>query len=130
MLYALCNDRTTPAFQAGLFPPSYIISAFCGLGNHMLRGKIKEIGCDLLVDAQLTRVDKPNGRSRPIRIECACRRWFRAAACKVLSGLLAALVMVQKSAHGCVVFLQRKGFSIMSVDIENAFNRHTLSRYL
>ena len=33
MLYALCNDRTTPAFQAGLSPPSPIISAFCALGN-------------------------------------------------------------------------------------------------
>ena len=83
MLYALCNDRTTPAFQAGLSPPSPIISAFCALGNRMLLGKIKGIGRDLLVGARLTLIDKPDGGSRPIRIECACRRWFSAAACKV-----------------------------------------------
>ena len=83
MLYALCNDRTTPAFQAGLSPPSPITSAFCALGNRMLLGKIKGIGCDLLVGARLTLIDKSNGGSRPIRIECACRRWFSAAAYKV-----------------------------------------------
>ena len=27
MLYALCNDRATPDFQAGLTPPSSLISA-------------------------------------------------------------------------------------------------------
>ena len=41
MLYALCNDRATPNFQAGLTPPSSIITAFCTLGNDMLLGKIK-----------------------------------------------------------------------------------------
>ena len=70
MLYALCNDRTTPAFQAGLSPSSPIICAFCALGNRMLLGKIKGIGRDLLVGARLTLIDKPDGGSRSIRIEC------------------------------------------------------------
>ena len=83
MLYALCNDRATPAFQAGLSPPSSIISALCALGNRMLLGKIKGIGRDLFVGARLTLINKLDGGSRPIRIECACRRWFSAAACKV-----------------------------------------------
>ena len=61
-------------FQAGLSPPSSVIPAFCALGNRMFLGKIKGIGRDLLVGARLTLIDKPDGGSRPIRIECACRR--------------------------------------------------------
>ena len=133
MLYALCNDRTTPAFQAGLSPPSPIISAFCALGNCMLLGKIKGIGRDLLVGARLTLIDKLDGGSKTIRIECACRRWFSAAACKVAmltkGPHLRRLQLGGGLSHGAGIgarmgglFLQREVFSVMSVDIENAFD--------
>ena len=133
MLYALCNDRATPDFQAGLTPPSSLISAFCTLGNHMLLGKIKGAGRDLLVGARLTLIDKPDGGSRPIRIECACRRWFSAAACKVamltIGPHLRPLQLGGGLSHGAGIgarmgglFLHREGSSVMSVDIENAFN--------
>ena len=127
MLYALCNDQTAPAFQAGLSPPSPIISAFSALGDRMLLGKIKGIGRDLLVGA------RPDGGSRLIRIECASRRWFSAAACKVamltkgphlhplqLGGGLSHSAGI--GARMGELFLQREGFSVMSVDIDNAFN--------
>ena len=133
LIYALCNDRATPGFQAGLTPPSPIISAFCALGNNMLRGTIKGAGRDLLVGARLTLIDKPDGGSRPIRIECACRRWFSAAACKVamlvIGPHLRPLQLGGGLSHGAGIgarmgglFLHREGSSVMSVDIENAFN--------
>ena len=91
------------------------------------------IGGDLLVGARLTLIDKPDGGSRPIRIECACRRWFSAAACKVamltIGPHLRPLQLGGGLSYGAGIgvrmgglFLQREGFSIMSVDIENAFN--------
>ena len=70
MLCTLCNDRATPDFQAGLSPPAFIISASCGIGNHVLLDKIKGAGRDLLVGARLTLLDKPDSGSRAIRIDC------------------------------------------------------------
>ena len=66
MLYALCNDRTTPAFQAGLSPPSPIISVFCALGNRMLLGKIKGISRDLFVGARTLLLTSPTVVADPL----------------------------------------------------------------
>ena len=99
----------------------------------MLLRNIKGIARDLLVGARLTLIDKPGGGCRPIRIECACRQWFRAAASKVamlmIGPYLRPLQLGGGFSHGAGIgarmgglFLRREGFSVMSVDIENAFN--------
>ena len=124
MLYALCNDRATPDFHAGLTSLSSIISAF---------GKIKGAGRDLLFGARLTLIDKPDGGSRPIRIKYACRRWFSAAACKVamltIEPHLCLLQLGGGLSHGAEIgarmgglFLHREGSLLKLVDIEYAFN--------
>ena len=92
-------------------PPSSIIFAFCAVDNHMIIGKIKGVGRDLLVGARLTLIDKPDSGSRPVRLECTYRWWFSSAACKVavpmiLSSLVAASVMMQKAE-----IIQRLAFS-------------------
>lgn len=133
LIYALCNDRSNPGFQPGLSPPLPIIEAFCALGNKMLRGEITGVGRDLLVGARLNLIDKPDGGSRPIRIECACRRWFSTTACGVamrtIGPLLRPLQLGGGLSHGAGIgarrageYFQREGFSVLSVDIENAFN--------
>ena len=133
LIYALCNDRSTPGFTAGMSPPLPIIDGFCNLGNKMLRGEIRGVGRDLLVGARLTLIDKPDGGSRPIRIECACRRWFSTTACALamltIGPKLRPLQLGGGLSHGAGIgarrggeYFDREGFSVLSVDIENAFN--------
>ena len=64
-------------------------------------------------------IDKPDGGSRPIRIECACRRWFSAAACKVAMLTIRPHLRPLQLGGG---LSHREGLSVISVDIENAFN--------
>jgi Reverse transcriptase (RNA-dependent DNA polymerase) len=105
----------------------------------MLRGEISVPGRDLLVTARLIMIPKGPASFRPLRIECAIIRLFSAITCDSARPLISPGLRPQQlggGLSGSVEFGARlldvgydQGDTIMSIDVENAFNslRHSFA---
>ena len=132
MLYTLCNNRTTPAFQAGLSPrpplflPSGLWVTTClyersrGLAVTSLSVHGLRVLTSPTVVADPSESNALAAGSSVLQLaRLLC--WRSNLTC-ILCSLVATLVMVQELAHGWVDSSSNARDSQLSVDIENGFN--------